>query len=81
MDNVQYLLTCSDLSRDSFILAKLDQSARLRKEIARLLHEWIEAESQALLGDMIREIRRAKVTDATESPAIPDFLCSRLERH
>lgn len=76
MDNVSYLLTCSDLSRDSFILAKLDQSAQLRKEVARLLNEWIEAEALAMLGDMIREAKRTTV--AVESAPLPDFLQPRI---
>lgn len=74
MDDVSYLLTCSELSRDSFILAKLDLSARLRKEIGRLLSEWIEAEAQAMLGDIIREAKRTAVT---AEPVLPDILPQR----
>jgi len=78
MDNVAYLLTCSDTSRDAFVLAKLDQSAKLRKEIGRLLNEWIEAEALAMLGDMIREIQHTTV--AVQQPALPDFLQPRLRQ-
>lgn len=74
-DNVDYLLTCSELSRDSFVLAKLDLSARLRKQIGQLLNEWIEAEAQAMLGGMIREVKRTTVT--IEPPTLPDFLQQR----
>ena len=67
MDNVAYLLTCSDISREAFVLAKLDRASQLRKEIVRLLNEWVECESYATLGDIIREAKRTTVAVAIES--------------
>lgn len=61
MDNVAYLLTCSDVSRDNFTLAKLDQAAQLRKQIAGLIDKWVEAEAYAMLGDIIREAKYTAV--------------------
>lgn len=76
MDTVSYLLTCSEISRDAFVLAKLDLAARLRKQVGQLLNEWIEAEAQALLGDMIREAKRTTI--AIESTvSVPEFLQQR----
>lgn len=80
-DNVNYLLTCSELSRDAFVLAKLDLAARLRKQIGQLLNEWIEAESQAYLGEIIREVKRVTVTVTDTEPQLPDILPSRRLQH
>lgn len=55
MDDVTYLLTCTERSRSQFILDKLGLAANLRKQIAHLLDEWVEAEAQAMLGSLLRE--------------------------
>lgn len=61
MDTVNYLLTCSDISRDAFMLAQLDKAAQLRKEVRQLLDRWIEAEAYAMLGDLFREAKYTTV--------------------
>lgn len=61
MDTINYLLTCSDISRDAFMLAQLDKAAQLRKEVSQLLDRWIEAEAYAMLGDLFREAKYTAV--------------------
>lgn len=77
MDTLNYLLTCSDISRDAFMLAQLDKAAQLRKEVSQLLDRWIEAEAYAMLGGLFREAKyTAVVGSETITASLSDIITS-----
>lgn len=53
-----YLHQASVHSLESFELSRLDHAAKLRKEIAALLEQWIEETAEALLARWVREYRQ-----------------------
>lgn len=60
---IEYLLTSSKTSLESFELSRLNQVANLRKEFRGLLDEWIEAEIEARLAHWFLDCRRAQDAD------------------
>jgi hypothetical protein len=62
---VEYLLRCSNPSLEGFELSRLNRIANLRKELADLYEEWIQAEVEARLARWILNTRRQPVPLAT----------------
>lgn len=52
---LSYLLECSQVSLRNFRLAKLNKSANIRKELKRLMNDWIEERALELLAGWIEE--------------------------
>lgn len=57
---MDYLAKCSQMSLESMELARLNQSANLRKEFLQVLHELIESEVDARLARAMLEWRRSQ---------------------
>lgn len=57
---VDYLACASEISLESFELARLNQIANLRKELREVMEEWIEAEVEARIARWVLDTRRAQ---------------------
>jgi hypothetical protein len=64
---MDYLAQCSQMPLESMELARLNQSANLRKEFLQVLHELIESEVDARLARAMLEWRRSQ--SAFECPS------------
>ena len=60
-----FLLSASPFALQSYELSRLNHAANLRKEIARLLDEWIEENTCAMLARWLIE-KRARALSARE---------------
>ncbi|MGH9714103.1 MAG: hypothetical protein ACRD5M_12470 [Candidatus Acidiferrales bacterium] len=69
---LEYLLTSSIVSLESFELSRLNSVANLKKEFRQILDEWIEAEIEARLSRWILECRR--LADAEPRPSAPPLV-------
>ncbi len=72
---LEYLLACSDVSLESFRIARMNQAADLRKQVRALVDEWVEAEVDAGLSRCMLECRH---TDAM--PPVLEFDCPAQNR-
>ncbi len=61
---LEYLISSSEESLESFELSRLSHVANLRKELRMVLDEFVEAEIQARIARWILEGRRAQDHDA-----------------
>jgi hypothetical protein len=66
---LEYLVSSSQSSLESFELARLNAIANLRKELRHLVDEWVEAEIQARMARWILERKRLETPDA--APPFP----------
>ena len=64
---VNYLLTCSEPSLESFELARLNHIANFRKQIREIVDEWIAAEVEARLARWVLDQRRGQDQGAISS--------------
>ena len=71
----EFLLSASRTSLQSYELSRLSHAANLRKEIAALMEQWIEENSNAMLARWLMQYRERE-TPAQDSlpgdPARPD---------
>jgi hypothetical protein len=75
---LEYLAKCSQSSLEGFQLARLDQIAKLRDEIAEIQEEWVQAEVAARLARLLLEGHRAGSHFPGDSPALAPSVCSLL---
>ena len=61
---LEYLVTSSQSSVESFELSRLNRVSNLRKEIRQIVDEWIAAEAEARIARWILDCRRAQTDDA-----------------
>lgn len=64
---LDYLLSCSEASLESFEMSRLNRIANLRRELRDLLDEWMEAEVNARVARWLLECKRAE-SRATGAP-------------
>jgi len=69
----EFLLSASRNSLQSFELSRLGHAANLRKEIAALLEQWIQENSEAMLARLLMD-QRERASRANESTAFADLL-------
>jgi len=55
---LEYLVACSDMSLESFKMARMNQAANVRRQIRTLVDRWIEIEVAAGLAGWMLECRR-----------------------
>lgn len=67
----EFLRDASKPSLESYELSRLNNAAKLRREITALLDQWIEDNSQALLARWVRDRRNRPPSDAVFSEEIP----------
>jgi hypothetical protein len=65
---LSYLLECSKKSLQAFLLTQLNKSAERRKEVNRLLDEWVEAEALARLATWFETNGESLVALASSPP-------------
>jgi hypothetical protein len=70
--SVALLVTFSESSLEGFELARLDEIARLRREMQDVHDEWVEAEVAARLARLLLESRRIHRSTDLESLALLD---------
>src|ERR1700752_2509969 len=58
---LEYLVTSSDASIESFRLTRLNAVANLRKELHEIFEEWVEAEVQARLAQWLLARKNSEV--------------------
>lgn len=68
---LEYLVTSSNTSLESFELSRLNAVANLRKEIRQIVDDWVEAEIEARIARWVLERRRAEL--ASPQPEVPHF--------
>jgi hypothetical protein len=68
---VDYLVTTSKTSLESFQCARLNLAASLRKEMRQILDEWISVEVDARLAAWVLDRRRAKEEGQDRSESLP----------
>jgi hypothetical protein len=61
---LEYLVSSSNNSLESFELGRLNQTANLRKEMRQIVDEWVESEVESRIARWILESRRAENADA-----------------
>lgn len=64
----QYLRTSSDFATQDTHLSTLSRKANLRKQAFQLIRQWVDAEAEARLIQMLREYRNAEVKVETAYP-------------
>ena len=69
----EFLLSASRNSLQSFELSRLGHAANLRKEIAALLEQWIQENSEAMLARLLMD-QRERASHAHEAIAFADLL-------
>jgi hypothetical protein len=69
----EFLLSASRNSLQSFELSRLGHAANLRKEIAALLEQWIQENSEAMLARLLMD-QRQRASHAHEATALVDLL-------
>jgi len=69
----EFLLSASRTSLQSFELSRLSHAANLRKEIAALLEQWIQENSEAMLARLLMD-QRERALQAHEATALTDLL-------
>ena len=57
---LEFLISSSNNSLESFELSRLNQAANLRKELRQLVDEWVESEVEGRIARWILESRRAE---------------------
>jgi hypothetical protein len=72
--SLEYLVTSSRQSLESYELSRLNQASNLRKELRDVVEEWVETEVDARFARWILECRR---TEATPSDAVLPALLER----
>lgn len=90
----QFLRQASNRSLESYELSRLNDAASLRREIAALLDQWIEDNSEALLARWMRDCPQSEVPPTGEMPqqellfadppaiaAVQESKPSRIMRH
>lgn len=80
-DRTLYVWTCSEISRQNFLLARLDQCSALRKRIMQLLAEWVEAEAYARLTEIVGELQQHKADADTRTLSVDGIVPDRLDSH
>jgi hypothetical protein len=65
---LSYLLDCSKKSLQAFLLNQLNKSAERRKEVNRLLDEWVESEALARLATWFETYGESLVALASSAP-------------
>jgi hypothetical protein len=69
----EFLLSASRNSLQSFELSRLSHAANLRKEIAALLEQWIQENSEAMLARLLMD-QRERASHAHETAAAAELL-------
>ena len=64
----QFLHQASNRSLESYELSRLNDAASLRREIAALLDQWIEDNSEALLARWMRNCPKSEAPPVEEMP-------------
>jgi hypothetical protein len=72
--SLEYLVTSSQQSLESFELSRLNQASNLRKELRDVVEEWVQTEVDARFARWILECRR---TETTPSDAVLPALLER----
>ena len=77
---LEYLITSSQTSLESFELSRLNAVANLRKEIRQVVDDWVEAEIEARIARWVLERRRAGLANSqADVPQLSDsFLCAQI---
>jgi hypothetical protein len=52
--DVNFLMNCSQQSLESYQLAKLSLSANIQADLLELMHQWVEANTQATIARLFR---------------------------
>ena len=65
----EYLMTCSEPAIESYELSRLNRAALLRKEIWKLIDQWVECEAEARLACWLRQSRSAQASVQGASPS------------
>jgi hypothetical protein len=68
---LEYLVTSSNTSLESFELSRLNAVANLRKEIRQVVDDWVEAEIEARIARWVLERRRTDTAD--QQPDVPQL--------
>jgi len=76
---LDYLVSSSESSLESFELARLNAVANLRKELRQIVDEWIEAEIEARMARWILDRRRLEPTDSQAALAVLSRSATPLE--
>jgi hypothetical protein len=58
---LDFLATCSEISLQSFELARLSEISNYKKQISELLDEWVETDVQARLAEWALKSRRQQL--------------------
>src|SRR5713226_8316138 len=69
---LEYLITTSNTSLESFELSRLNAVANLRKEIRQIVDDWVQAEIEARIARWVLERRRTDTVDSL--PDVPHLL-------
>ena len=69
---LEYLITSSNTSLESFELSRLNAVANLRKEIRQIVDAWVQAEIEARIARWVLECRRSDA--AASQPEVPHLL-------
>lgn len=75
---IAYLLDCSKLSLQEFWNVQLNDSANRRKDLQKLLPEWIEATAMALLAEWLSLYGETLIAAAGASPEEREKLLAAL---
>lgn len=75
---IGYLLDCSQLSLHEFWNVQLNDSANCRKEVQKLLGEWIEATAMGLLAEWFSLYGEALIAAAGATPEERETILAAL---
>jgi len=69
--DVNFLMNCSEVSLESYQLAKLNLSANIQADLLELLHRWVELNTQATIARLFRITDREALKRWINEPVDP----------
>jgi hypothetical protein len=69
--DVNFLVNCSSTSLDSYELTKLSLAANIQADLLELMHQWLEANTQATLARLFRNTDREAFKRWINEPVDP----------
>jgi hypothetical protein len=69
--DVNFLMNCSEVSLESYELTKLSLAANIQADLLELLHQWVEANTQATIARLFRVTNREALKQWINEPVDP----------